>query len=137
MRKALNFLLVFLTLIVTLLNLAGTIKGSLYYTLDDLPKGEFLFSSLSNDLSKTLKVYRVEIATLGKGCRAEIISTVNGKETTKNIYWHVGKDNAIVSWINNDVVLINDVEINVLTETYDSRRVITIPEVSAKNKGLS
>lgn len=135
-NKLLNGIIVSLAVIVTLLNLAGAIQKSFFYNLDDLPAGEFLFSALSTDSEKTLRIYRVNIETLGQAVRGELVTVNDGKQTVRNIYWQVGEDNAIVSWIDGNTVQINGDVVDINGEGYDSRRQIIIPDAPAINKGL-
>lgn len=134
--KKINKIIVILCLIITILNLFGTTIHSFFYSMDDLPKGDFLFSAMSNDTKKTLKIYRVEVINLGTGIRGELITNEDGKEIKRNIYWQINKENAIVSWVNSETVMINGEKININEEGYDCRSKITIPETPAKNKGL-
>lgn len=134
-NKVTNIVIIALCLIITLVNLGFNIYNSLFYNLDNLPVGEFSFSSFSQDF-KTLKIYTVNCPTLGKAVRGELCyEDKDGKNITKNIYWETGTDTAIVAWIDQNTVSINynNVDINY---GYDSRRHITIPNTPAINKGI-
>ena len=134
-NKVTNIVIIALCLIITLVNLGFNIYNSLFYNLDNLPVGEFSFSSFSQDF-KTLKIYTVNCPTLGNAVRGELCyEDKDGKSITKNIYWETGTDTAIVAWIDQNTVSINynNVDINY---GYDSRRHITIPNTPAINKGI-
>ncbi len=129
-NKTLNCIIVILTFVVTITNSLCMIYNSYFSKLDRLPKGEFMFSSMSNDLSKTLKVYKVDINTLGTGIRAEVVQYKNKKSTTKNIYWQLNKDTAIVSWTDDNHVQINDEIVDINGEGFDSRKKIVLPKTN-------
>ncbi|MBQ0110730.1 MAG: hypothetical protein KBS41_02235 [Oscillospiraceae bacterium] len=133
-NKVLNYAVIILCLVITIVNLAFNIYNSFFYNLDDLPQGKFLFPSFSPDL-KTLNIYKVDCPTLGKAVRGELSYEENGKKVTKNIYWEIGTDTAIVSWVDNDTVLINGNNVKI-DSGFDSRRKITIPNAPAINKGI-
>lgn len=135
-NKILNLVIIILALVVTLSNLTGNILHSLIYNIEDLPEGEFMFSSMSQDTSKTLKIYKVNVPSYGMGIRGELTIIENGEETTKNIYWQTYIDNATVSWIDNVTLQINGEIINTNGDVFDCRTKIQIPEATAKNKGL-
>ncbi len=133
-NRIINITVIALCLIVTLVNLGFNIYNSLFYNLENLPTGEFSFSSFSQDF-KTLKIYTVNCPSLGKAVRGELCYDKDGKTIIENIYWETGTDTAIVSWIDHNTVSINynNVDINY---GYDSRRHITIPNTPAINKGI-
>ena len=91
---------------------------------------------MSPDTSKTIKIYKVEVLEYGVGIRGELIEIVNDKEVVKNVYWQTFNSNATVSWINENVVQINNEIIDLNGTPFDCRRKIEIPEASAKFKGL-
>ena len=136
-NKFLNSFIIILTLVITIFNLFGMIIRGFFYNINDLPEGEFLFSALSNDTLKTVKIYKVDVPKIGKGIRGEVVFNENGEDIKKNIYWQTNKETAIVSWVNNEVVSINNINININESPFDSRKQIIIPEVAIKNKGLS
>ena len=134
-NKVINITIIALCLIVTLVNLGFNIYNSLFYDLNNLPEGKFLHSTLSQFDFKTLKIYEVNCPTLGKAVRGEVCYEEDGKVYSKNIYWEIGAETAIVTWIDQNTVSINynNVDINY---GYDSRRNITIPNAPAINKGI-
>lgn len=133
-NKIINITVIAVCLAVTLVNLVFCVCNSLFYDLNDLPVGEFSFSSFSQDF-KTLKIYTVNCPSLGKAIRGELCYEKDGKAVTQNIYWETGTDTAIVSWIDQNTVSINYNNVDI-RYGYDSRRHITIPNTPAINKGI-
>lgn len=117
------------TFLVWLFNTAGLVYDSFFYQMDDLPQGEFLYSSMSPDGTYTLKMYRVQ-NNLGTAVRGELVRLENGQPVSENIYWQVGTDQCIAGWINDTVVSINNISLNVQNpDTFDSRRKTTLNQV--------
>ena len=135
-NKVINTIVIILTLCITLFNFTGNIIHSLNYDINRLPVGEFMFSTMSKDTTKTVKIYKVTVPQLGTGIRGELIYKKDGQEVETNIYWQTNEDNATVSWIDNTTVQINDIIIDVQGSPYDCRSKIDIPDVTAKSKGL-
>ena len=120
-RTAKYFLFLFLGLII-LANIIFFAKDSFTPNMEDLPEGKFLFSTTSPDAAQTytINVYQIKDETGVKDAvRAELLN--NADNTTKNIYWQVGKTNAHVSWESDYTVVINDVTIDVRNQVYDWR----------------
>lgn len=130
--KAIRIMIPVILFLVTAVNAFYFIRSSFFYTVDNLPKGEFLYSVMSPNGQNTLRVYRVEIEGIGKAVRGEIVST----DKTYNIYWETGTISAIASWVNTKVVDINGNTVHIAGEPYDSRRQIELPSASAKNRML-
>ena len=120
--KKIGVILIVITFIITAVNLAFLFKDTFFYSTEDLPEGEFLYSSLSPSGEKTLKIYKVN-STLGKGIRGELVTLKeDGKMESANIFWCTGIDNAVTGWINDSVVKINNTEIDTAkNEIFDSR----------------
>lgn len=121
-----------LTIIVTLFNLVGFIKDSVFYSTNSLPQGEFLYASMSPDGNKTVRIFKVE-NSIGKAIRGElVILNDDGTDTVRNIYWSVGEDNAMTGWQTEDIVTINDINIDTTDEDYafDSRRELEYDDIA-------
>lgn len=91
-------------------------------SMDDLPKGKFLFSTMSTDpqQSYTVQLYRVSDEDgPGDAIRAVRINNSTGEQ--KNFYWVVGETNATVTWDSEFVIIINDRKIDIRTQVYDWR----------------
>lgn len=111
-----------ITLIVTLFNIAFTFRDAYFDNIELLPKGEFLYSSMSPNGETTVSLYRVSVPT-GSAIRGAVVTIDdNGKRNERNIFWQLGNDNAIVGWVSDNTVSINEKLINVSTaQVYDSR----------------
>lgn len=112
-----------LTFIVVAFNTVFFIKDNCYYNIDNMPVGELLYPSMSPDGGHYVNVYKVS-SSRGKAIRAELVTVgQNGETTKKNIYWQTKSNSALVGWVSDDVVNINDHLIDISSnETYDSRR---------------
>lgn len=120
--KKLGAILVITAFLITIVNMGFMFKDAFFYGIEDLPEGEFLYSSLSPSGDKTLRIYKVN-STLGTGVRGELVTLKeNGDMEEKNIYWHTDTTNVVAGWINDTTVKINDIEINTAkAEVFDSR----------------
>ncbi len=123
--KKLGVIFVVVAFLVTVVNMAFMFKDAFFYDIEDLPEGEFLYSSLSPSGDKTLKIYKVN-STLGTGVRGELVTMLNsGEMQSQNIFWHTDTTNAVAGWVNDTTVKINNVEINTAkSETFDSRHML-------------
>ena len=123
--KKLGVIFVVVAFLVTIVNMAFMFKDAFFYDIEDLPEGEFLYSSLSPSGDKTLKIYKVN-STLGTGVRGELVTMLNsGEMQSQNIFWHTDTTNAVAGWVNDTTVKINNVEINTAKhETFDSRHML-------------
>ena len=109
-------------LIVSTFNTGWIIKDSFFDNIEVLPKGEFLYSSLSPDGETTVSLYKVDVpgSTAIRGAVATLLE--DGSKLERNIFWELGADNVIVGWVSNNTVSINEQLINVTADTvYDSR----------------
>ena len=110
-----------LTLVVMLFHLVCFCIDSFFYNINDVPQGQFLFSSMSPTGQYTLKLYLVDGGKhLGKGIRGELVDIADG--TAKNVYWVVGEETAIVGWAAETVVSINGHTVDVSKYVFDWRR---------------
>ena len=109
------------TVIVVLFNITFFVIDSFFYNIDNLPVGEFLFSSMSPTGDYTLKMYSVYGGeTLGNAIRGEIVSIENGK--VRNVYWQSDEKTAVVSWLSDSIVNINNNNVDVANNiNYDWR----------------
>ncbi len=120
--KKVCVILIILTFIVTAVNLGFSFCDTFFYDIEDLPEGEFLYSSLSPSGEKTLKIYRVK-SNLGTAVRGELVTLKeNGDMEESNVFWCTDIDNAVTGWIDDSTVKINNTEINTEKgEFFDSR----------------
>ncbi|AMA74780.1 hypothetical protein ACH33_14585 [Aneurinibacillus sp. XH2] len=99
----------------------GYVYYSLFYSMSNLPKGDFIKKVDSPDKNYTIQMYIVNGgATVSTAVRGELIT--NKKGTKKNIYWDYKTSDTNVKWLDNDTVSINGHEINVEKDVYDFRR---------------
>ncbi len=129
---------VFLLLIVMLFNLVFLVIDAFGYDMERLPEGKFLYSVMSPDGKNTFSLYRVEMENVNTAVRGEVVSVSEDEEITKrNIYWQVGIKTAIAGWKDENTITVNDKEIKLSGEPYDSRTQIVLPEHSAKNRAYN
>lgn len=103
-------------------NIGWIIKDSFFDDIDVLPKGEFLYSSLSPDGEITVSLYKVNTPN-STAIRGAVVSLLeDGTKSERNIFWQLGTDNVIVGWTDNNTVSINEKLIDISTsQVYDSR----------------
>lgn len=126
-KYALYYLIV---LLVFIANIFFYVKDGFFYTMEDLPDGQYLYSAMSPDSSRSAEVYRVDTP---KGCaiRVEVrtFDFSNQEDivsSEKNVYWEVGKSVVTVGWEDNNIITIDSASLNVSDgETYDSRKITT------------
>lgn len=120
-RKVKVILLVTSIPITVILVLLGIFLYTFFVSMESLPKGEFLVKESSPDGKFTLKAYVTNGgATTSYAVRGELVfNEKNGK--TKNIYWNYREEDAEISWVDNDTVIINNHTLNVPKEKYDFR----------------
>ena len=129
---------VFLLLIVMFFNAIGLAVDAFGYNMEDLPKGKFLYSVMSPDGKNTFSLYLVEMENVNTAIRGEVV-TINESDNMEksNIYWQVGEKTAIAGWKDETTITVNDKEIKLGGEPYDSRTQIELPEHSAKNRTIN
>ena len=86
------------------------IEGQEYITESTSPNGEYTVITYLNNGGAT-----TDYAVLGK-----LKNNNNGK--TKNIYWQYNCEKAEISWINDETVKINGIQLEIKNEIYDFRR---------------
>lgn len=129
---------VFLIIFVMLFNAIGMAVDAFGYDMDDLPQGKFLYSVMSPDGKNTFSLYLVEIEDVNTAIRGEIASINDEDKIEKeNIYWQVGEKTAIAGWKDENTITVNDQELKLDGEPYDSRTQIILPEHSAKNRTIN
>ena len=117
--KIFRAVFIFLLVIVSILNCIGFVEDSFFYSIDDVPNGEYLYSSTSPNGTYTLKTFRVENC-LGTAVRGELVN--NEDAESKNIYWSTDFPSATVVWHNDSLVSINGTMLDLsLEHIYDSR----------------
>ena len=129
--KYTEFIVVMLTLIVTLFNILGLVMDLHINKTTDLPEGKLIHSSANWDKSVTVKLYAASLSGAKNAVRGEAIMGDTGE--VKHIYWELDEKSATVKWINKSVLEINGNVVNINGEPFDSRTQIELPEASPKN----
>ena len=104
--------------------LVFTIVGSalfIYHQATTLPVSELIRTSSSPNGNYTIMAYLCDVgATTDQAIRAEVLDDVSGK--VRNIYWQYHAYDAEITWLSDTLVRINDVELDVRTDSYDYRK---------------
>ncbi len=88
------------------------IIGNSRWAMSNLPKGDYLSSVDSLNGEYTLNAYLYDCgATCSFSVRVELVNNIIGK--VENIYWCDRESEAIMKWINDDVVEINGKKLNI------------------------
>ena len=125
----------FLFVFVILFNAISMAVDAFSFDMDELPTGKMLSFYPSPDNSKTLTFYLVEIERTNTAIRGELLYTnENGEKETRNIYWQVGAKTVQAVWVDENIAIVNENEVYINGDPYDSRTQIILPEYSAKNR---
>lgn len=90
------------------------------FGLDNLPQVKLIDSSVSPNGKYTVNAYLCSgNATTDFSVRCEVVDSETSK--CRNIYWKYHQEDVSLYWKSDEVVVINDVELNVLTDKYDWR----------------
>lgn len=102
--------------------LLGYVVYSNFFDMNRLPIGSLISEERSPNVIYTIKFYLVNGgATTSYGIRGELnFNTI--KRNVKNIYWNYDEDEVVISWINDNKVVINGIELNLSNEKFDFRR---------------
>ena len=93
----------------------------IYRQATTLPNGELLRTSTSPNGNYTIMAYLCDGgATTDQAIRAEVLDNVSGK--VRNIYWQYHAYDAEITWLSDTLVRINDVELDVRTDSFDYRK---------------
>ena len=129
MKTSIKYIIYYLLVFaVFITNIFFYVKDRFFYTIEDLPEGQFLYSSMSPDNTRSAEVYRIDTPR-GSAVRVEVRSfNFSDKENVvseeKNIYWAVNKSIVTVGWEDNNIVTVDTKSIDVSKgETYDSRKI--------------
>ncbi len=121
-----------LTAVVIAVNSFFAVRDTLYFNMDDLPVGTEIHSEASESGNSILTIYKVENSA-GTAIRAQV---ENG-EDVRNLYWQTGLNDVDYGWVDEDVVVINDVSINIRYGSYDCRKGYSIfTEGAIEGKGV-
>lgn len=131
---------VFLLVFVMLFNAFGLAYDAFNYSMEDLPEGRELYRELClyGDTKSEFRLYLVELEGVNTALRGEVSYFDEDKNMkTRNIYWQVGKKTVSAGWKDENTITVDDKDINIYTESYDSRTQIELPEHSAKNRVIN
>ena len=129
---------VFLVIFVMLFNAIGLAVDAFSYDMEELPVGKRLYYELLPNDTKSFSLYLVELDGVNTAIRGEVsYFNENSEMVTRNIYWQVGEKTAIAGWKDENTVTINNKDIKINGEPYDSRTQIELPEHSAKNRTMN
>lgn len=113
-----------ITFCVVLFNVFFFVKDQLFFKLDGLPEGNYVYASLSPDGTKSANFYRVD-SPEGSAVRVEIIeldSEMN-EVNRQNLYWDVNKTSVSIGWLDNNVITVDGVAFDISRgDSYDCRR---------------
>ena len=108
----------FLVAAVAVFNVIANIYESVYFDIAELPAGSLVYTCKSPDDKRILNIYRVE-NSLGSAIRGEVV--LEGK--SNNVFWQTNLDSVSASWIDKDLVKIDDLVLDVAHNgNYDCRR---------------
>jgi len=106
---------------VVCLSSCAQVAGALFRDMDHLPTGEFMASFDSPEHTRTVNIYLFGGGMISDfGLRGEVVNNSDG--STRNIYWSDHEQEADVTWLDEDTVVINGHTLNVLTDQYDFRK---------------
>lgn len=107
---------IFALIVVVMLIFSGCTMND----MNKLPEGDFISSSYSPE-----EKYRIDSflcsgnATTDFAVRCEVVDMNSGDK--HNIYWEYHQETVDIEWIDETTVVINDKELNILTDVYDWR----------------
>ena len=92
-----------------------------FFDMSRLPTGEYLTEETSPDGKYTLKAYvTIGGATTSYSVRGELLFNEQNNKT-KNIYWNYREDTALITWTDNNTVVINGHTLDVPNDKFDFR----------------
>ncbi len=114
--KKLLAVLFFLAMFTMAFNLVGALYDSVFYNIEDVPKGVLVAEYDSPTGEQKISCYKVETA-IGNAVRCSLTDD----EGERNIYWNTETENAEIRWMNEKTVIINGMLIEIDSVVYDSR----------------
>jgi hypothetical protein len=100
----------------------GYIVYTHFYSMNHLPKGNWIQSSASPNQAYNLNLYSVNKGggTNSPSVRGELTTVATGER--KNIYWGYEEEHVKIEWQDKYHVSINNNVLDVRTDIYDGRR---------------
>ena len=92
-----------------------------FFDIQRIDGQELLNEAVSPDGKYTVSAY---LNNGGATTDYAVLCSVRNNDTDKekNIYWNYHCSEAVIEWISEDTVIINGIELNVTTDTYDYRK---------------
>lgn len=92
-----------------------------FFDIQRIDGQELLNEAVSPDGKYTFSAY---LNNGGATTDYAVLCSVRNNDTDKekNIYWNYHCSEAVIEWISEDTVIINGIELNVTTDTYDYRK---------------
>lgn len=132
MKKMCFNLLYVITAVVVIFNVFMSIKTSIFFDIDDLPKGKEIYSVKSPNGDKSFNIYLIS-NSLGTAVRG----SVEDKKGSKNVFWQTNIESVDASWVDNNIVMINDMSLDVSKGGfYDCRRGISLFQEGAVDENI-
>ena len=111
--------IIFLILLIVILFMCAKCTYDVFFSLNALPEGELMNSSVSPNGTYEIKIYLCNGgATVDYAIRGELVY----ENEAKNIYWAYHEQDAEVEWLDNYTVKINDIILDVRYDKYDYRK---------------
>lgn len=93
-----------------------------FFSMQQLPDGDFLTEERSPGGDYTVKAYVSRSgATVADAVRGEVVYHKK-KDKTKNIYWEYRESEAVIQWLDEHTASINGVKLDVRKDIYDFRK---------------
>ena len=119
-KKKINVLALLLVLVMMVfIALFASKLYDKFFTLKGVKGEEFINSEISPNGQYEARAYMNNETT--DYAVLVVLIDLNNK-TEKNIFWDYPCDEAIMKWVSNEVLKINDITLSVPDETYDFRR---------------
>lgn len=120
MRKIIRY--VFL-IIIAIVILIGLLIYRFFFSMNSLPKGELIDSIDSPNGNSTVNVYLVRgSATVSEAIRCEVIFNARLINKSRNIYWKYRQSEVNITWLNDQIIKINEIFLDINKDTYDFRQ---------------
>lgn len=108
-------------LLIVLVLIIGIIIYHNFYNINNIATGCFREEIISPNGDYILKSYFVDGGSLsGDAMRVELVEISTKK--TRNIYFNYPENKVEMKWLDDETVKINEVELNILKDTYDWRK---------------
>lgn len=111
-------------LLIVFFNIFFFVKDQLFFSIEEVPQGEFIYAAMSPSGNKSAQFYRVN-SPEGVAARVEVLVFDEEKNELKknNIYWEIGKSNVTISWVDDNIITIDEAPLDLANgDSYDCRR---------------